>query len=86
MAEVAIEERNYATIGEHLDSPTGIFISPLKAFLCSGENVKLKEEVQVLHNMKTQIGRVLTTTAIEGEVSLQWYVLLTELPILDNIP
>lgn len=86
MAEVAIEERNYATIREHLDSPTGIYVSPLKAFLCSGENVKLKEEVQVLHNMKTQIGRVLTTTAIEGEVSLQWYVLLTELPILDNIP
>jgi hypothetical protein len=93
MADHAVQTVAYATLNVEQHPPTALYVAPMSTFLCSGENVILKELHSLLpqQNITTKIGRIVNSTdagdAVAGPmVQIQWYVLLTDLDTLPKAP
>jgi hypothetical protein len=93
MADPSLERVAYATINALQFPPCAIYVMPMTTFLCSGENVILKDEHSLLPECKasTKIGRILkstdfTSSSTGAMVQIQWFVFLHDLDLLPPSP
>jgi hypothetical protein len=66
MADNVVQTVAYATLNLEQHPPTALYVAPMSTFLCSGENVILKELHSLLpqRDITTKIGRIVKSTDV----------------------